>query len=65
MDVPDSTPLWPSASGPNVPDFDSVKLRKSNKLDMDTALAWLRRELVSIFCLILQFIRLYHKLSCS
>ena len=49
MDVPESTPPWPSASGPKVTDLDT-KLRKTEKLDMDSALACLRRELVSIFC---------------
>ena len=48
MDVPDATPLWPSASGPRIPDL-ATKLRKTDNLDMDSALAWLRRELVSIF----------------
>jgi len=51
MDVPESTSLWPSASGPKVPKVDG-KLRKTDKLDMDGALACLRRELVSTFCLI-------------
>lgn len=51
MDVPESTPLWPSATGPKVPDLDT-KLRKTDKRDMDSALAWLRRELVSTFCFI-------------
>ena len=53
MDVPESTPLWPSASGPKVPNLDG-KLGKTfitDKLDMDGALACLRRELVSTFCL--------------
>ena len=48
MDVPNQTPLWPSAAGPKVPDFNA-KSRKNRNLDMDTALAWLRKELVSLF----------------
>lgn len=51
MDVPASPPLWPSASGPKVPNLDA-KLRKADKLDMNDALARLRRELVSTFCFI-------------
>ena len=51
MDVPESPLLWPSASGPKVPNLDA-KLRKTDKLDMDGALACLRRELVSTFCFI-------------
>lgn len=52
MDAPESSPLWPTSSGPKVPKVDS-KLRKTDKLDMDGALDCLRRELVSISCLIL------------
>lgn len=48
MDVPNQTPLWPSPVGPKVPDFNA-KSRKNGNLDMDTALAWLRKELVSLF----------------
>lgn len=47
MDVPESTSLWPSASGPKVPKVDG-KLRKTDKLDMDGALACLRRELAAM-----------------
>ena len=48
MDVPNQTPLWPSATGPKVPDFNAESWKNRN-LDMDTALAWLRKELVSLF----------------
>ena len=55
MDVPNSTPIWPSAAGPKVPDFHT-KPQKTDRLDMDSALACLRRELVSLFvCLTLVF----------
>ena len=51
MDVPESTPPWPTAFGPKIPKVDG-KLRKTEKLDMDSALDCLRRELVSTFWLI-------------
>jgi len=47
MDVPNSTPIWPSAAGPKVPDFHT-KPQKTDRLDMDSALAWLRRELAAM-----------------
>lgn len=49
MDFSDSPPFWPSPLGPRVPDLDT-KLRKTGNPNMDTALAWLRGELVSTFC---------------
>lgn len=48
MNVPALTPRWPSGAGPKVPDLQT-KLPKAENLDMDSALAWLRRELVSLF----------------
>ena len=47
MDVPDLAPLWPSVAGPKLPELQT-KLTENENLDMDSALAWLRRELVSL-----------------
>ncbi|PFX14693.1 uncharacterized protein LOC111344469 [Stylophora pistillata] len=47
MDVSDSPPIWPSPLGPRVPDLDK-KIKKTGNPNMDTALAWLRRELAAM-----------------
>lgn len=43
MDVPNLSPAWPSAVGPKIPELPN----KSESSDLDSALACLRRELVS------------------
>lgn len=47
MDVPDLAPLWPSVAGPKLPELQT-KLTENENLDMDSALAWLRRELAGM-----------------